>query len=71
MAATYREIDAMVREALPDSVERRQILQALHDIEEGQSLCLNYALGACGYRMQADGSFIKGQSTRFQVNAPR
>lgn len=71
MAATYGEIDALVREALPDSVDRRRILQALHEIEEGQNLCLNYALGATGYSMQADGSFLKGQSTRFQVNPPR
>lgn len=69
MAATYQNIDNMIRAALPDGVARRQILQALHEIEEGQNLCLNYVLGATGYTMQEDGSFIKGKSTTFQVNA--
>lgn len=65
---TFQELDSMIRQALPDGIDRRNILDGLHSIEEGVNMCANFYLGVAGYKIREDGSLAKSETTTFQVN---
>ena len=64
--ATFTQLDAMIRQAYPDSPARRQILTALHSIEEGHNQCLGFHLATAGFTLKND-QWVQAESTRFQV----
>ncbi len=63
---TFLELDQRIRQVLPDSPDRRHILQGLHEIEEGHNQCLSFFLLATNHRYN-DGAWRKQQTTPFQV----
>lgn len=67
---TFFQLDKRIREALPDGVERRHILEGLHGIEEGFNLCATFYLNVSGHTMDEEGRLTKESSTQQQVNAP-
>lgn len=68
---TFQELDHAIREALPtDNAERRRILEGLHGIEEGMNFCANFYLNVTGHTVNSDGTIIKKERTKYQVNAP-
>lgn len=66
---TFQELDRRIREALPDGIERRQILEGLHEIEEGVNLTANFYLAVTGHICDEHGRYYKPKTTKYQVNA--
>ena len=69
VASGFQSLDKKVRSALPDGVERRHILEELHTLEEGTNMILGFLLKATGHRLRDDGSWLKEESTVFQVQS--
>ena len=65
----FFELDKLVRAALPDGVDRRNILEGLHALEEGMNLCANFYLSAAGYKIDEEGRLEKQNQTMQQVNS--
>tara|TARA_R100000808_G_scaffold14116_1_gene33610 strand:+ start:173 stop:382 length:210 start_codon:yes stop_codon:yes gene_type:complete len=67
---TFRELDARIRAAVTDDVERKKILEGLHGIEEAMNQCAAFWLSVSGYTIDVESGDIHhpGRSTRFQIN---
>ena len=65
---TFQELDAAIRKEMPESPQRRRILEGLHGIEEGFNFNLNFFLSATGHKCDEHGRYYKPDTTTFQVN---
>jgi hypothetical protein len=64
---TFQELDRAVREAIPDGIQRRLILQGIHGMEEAANQHLGYLLSVSSHKLVGEG-WVKQDSTLFQVN---
>lgn len=71
MPANFSDLDKLIRQHTPEGVGKKQILQMLHELEEGVNLCHNFFLGATNHRINGQGAWEKKTATRFQVNQAR
>jgi len=68
---TFRELDKRIRSAVHDEIERKLILQGLHEIEEAMNQCALFWLSVSGYTMDGKNDEVHHKterSTRFQIN---
>jgi len=68
---TFSELDTRIRTAVPDEIERKNILEGLHGIEEAINLCATFWLSASGYTIDLDSGDIyrrETRATKFQIN---
>ena len=68
ISMTFQEIDRAIRELVPETPERRRLLEGLHGIEEGMNFTANFYLSVTGHSVNADGTITKKDKTKFQVN---
>ena len=68
---TFAELDRRIRSAVEDEVERKAILQGLHNIEEATNHCASFWLSVSGYRIDGKTGDIyrkENRPTLFQIN---
>ena len=65
---TFTELHGRIKAALPEGKDRRDILTGVSDLEEGVNQCLSFFLAASGHIYQDDGSWIKTEDIKRQVN---
>lgn len=66
---TFKELDARIRTNVTDEVERKQILEGLHGIEEAMNICATFWLSVSGYKIDGDEIYRRDERpTLFQVN---
>ena len=65
---TFAQLHSRIKEALPEGEDRRDILTGVSDLEEGLNQCLSFFLAASGHVFQKDGSWIKPEDIKRQVN---
>ena len=65
---TFAQLHSRIKEALPEGEDRRDILTGVSDLAEGLNQCLSFFLAASGHIYQDDGSWIKPEDIRRQVN---
>ena len=68
---TFSELDACIRKALPDGVDRRIILTEIHDMNEAMNSFLGYFLSITGHKWDEDSESWRkeDQSYKRNVNA--
>ena len=65
------EMDSLIRSALPDGAERRNLLTALHDMSEGMNHMLGFLLAVQGYTYNAESdAWTQDSRPKRQVNPP-
>ena len=66
---TFAELDQRIRSQVEDPVERKIILQGLHEIEESMNQCAAFWLSVSGYVVDEEKIYRKhDRPTLFQVN---
>lgn len=67
----FNELDTLVRQALPDGEDRRNILGAVHDLQEALNYFCGYLLAVTGHKWDEDSeSWSKHKSVKRNVNPP-
>mgnify|MGYP003123385911 CR=1 FL=1 len=67
----FGEIDALVRKALPDGEDRRNILTAVHDLQEALNHHCGYLLAVTGHKWdESTESWSKDTNVKRNVNPP-
>jgi hypothetical protein len=66
---TFTELDQRIRNQVDDPIERKVILQGLHEIEESMNQCAAFWLSVTGYTVDEEKIYRKNErSTLFQIN---
>jgi len=68
---TFAELDHRIRDAVSDPIQKKLILQGLHEIEEAVNQCASWYLSVSGYTVDTESGGIyrkEERPTRFQVN---
>ena len=66
---TFTELDQRIRNQVDDPIERKVILQGLHEIEESMNQCAAFWLSVAGYTVDEEKLYRKNErSTLFQIN---
>jgi len=66
----FNELDALIRQALPDGQDRRDILTCIHDLQEALNVFLGYILAVTGHTFDEDtDSWSKAKTIKRNVNS--